>query len=114
MICAVADTVGITVVESVSSTGCLASFLTAYSTVVGIMLVDTVTSINLDLVDARACGLLPSVDPRSLAGADWDVKSHLRLLRVVFIAIFTSSFRLFDGVSSNIGVGSARSWGLVP
>ncbi len=42
MICAVADTVGITVVESVSSTGCLASFLTAYSTVVGIMLVGTV------------------------------------------------------------------------
>ena len=114
MIGAVADTVGITVVERVSSTGCLASFRTAYSTVFGSMLVGPVTSINLDLVDARVFGLLPSVDPRSLAGTDWDVESHLRLFRVVFIFIFTSSFRLFDGFSSNIGIGSARSWGLVP
>ncbi len=82
--------------------------------VVGILLVGTVTSINLDLVDARVCGLLSSVDPRSLANDNWDVESHLRLLWAVCIAIFTSSFRLFYGVSSNIGVGSAKSWGLVP
>ena len=88
MVCAVADTVGVTVVESVSSSGCLASFPTAYST---------------------GFGLLPSVDPWSLADDDWDVESHLRVLRVVFIAIFTSSFHLFDGFSSNIGVGSTRS-----
>jgi len=72
------------------------------------------TSINLNLVDARVCDLLPSVDPRSLADDDWDVGSHRRLFRVVLIAIFTSSVRLFDGVSSNTGVGSAKSWGLVP
>ncbi len=96
-------------VESVSSTGYLASFCTAYSTVVGILLVGTVTSINLDLVVYY---------PRSIHGHvaddDWDVGSHRRLFRVVLIAIFTSSFRLFYGVSSNIGVGSAKSWGLVP